>query len=69
LFGKAQRTPTATLGNALGDLTTPPASEVARLRAWLAEEPAWSSMALGRLDIRLDLIRRLSFDPPSDLIS
>jgi hypothetical protein len=68
LFDLAKRSPKVSLGNALTGLTAQPADEVAHLRVWLADRPNWSSMALERLDVRLDVVRRLSFDRPMDPI-
>ena len=68
LFGLAERAPTVTLGDALAGMTVQPADEVARLRNWLTGAPPWSSMALARLKVRLDVVRRLSFDRPEDPI-
>lgn len=68
LFGLAHRAPTVTLGDALAGMTAQPPDEVARLRAWLTGAPPWSSMALARLKVRLDVVRRLSFDRPEDPI-
>jgi len=38
-----------------------PDDERERLAAWLLGRPAWSALDLGRLDTRLDVVRRLSF--------
>lgn len=38
-----------------------------RLNTWLVEHPDWQPVQLQRLDIRLDMIRRLRFDKPASL--
>jgi hypothetical protein len=74
LFMRARRTPAATLTQALAEMTqangsTPTtARDVARLHAWLANAPAWSGLTLRRLEVRLDLVRRLSFVQPVEAV-
>ena len=61
LFDAVASEPTRPLLEAVTTLTGVPDDERALLTTWLQGEPAWSTLPLGRLDTRLDVVRRLSF--------
>jgi hypothetical protein len=50
-------------------LTGVPADEQKQLVDWLKAQPAWASLPLGRLDTRLDTVRRLSFQRAPGLLA
>jgi hypothetical protein len=50
-----------TISDAVAKLTGVPADEHELLTKWLREQPVWQTLPLSRLDTRLDVVRRLSF--------
>ncbi|GAA4603540.1 hypothetical protein BJY16_004655 [Actinoplanes octamycinicus] len=64
VFAKAAASVPATLG-AVADEPEGTAAEAWRpLRDWLAPRPPWRDLTAGRLAVRLEMVRRLRFEPP-----
>ena len=55
--------------DAVTKLMAVPEDERQRLVSWLQGEPEWRRLALGRLDTRLDVVRRLSFHREPGLLA
>ena len=61
LFDAVQLRRTTTLLETVTALTSVPAEERERLAGWLQDQASWSTLPLSRLEMRLDVVRRLSF--------
>ena len=69
LFDAVAARPTSSLMDAVIALTGVPADEKELLTTWLRGEPTWASLSLERLDTRLDVVRRLSFQRTPALLA
>ena len=65
LLPELQAPSQVTLADFLASCSGTAEDERDRLNTWLADHPDWRSVQLQRLDIRLDMIRRLRFDKPA----
>jgi hypothetical protein len=57
------------LSEVVSSLTGVPDDERDRLTAWLVANPTWSTLPLARLETRLDVVRRLSFQREPALLA
>jgi hypothetical protein len=72
VFAEAGRAVTAvhdagvrTLGDLTGGPPEPDRDSWTALRAWLEENDEWRSVPMRRLGVRLDMVKRLRFQPPA----